>query len=85
MARRQRRARAAVLRCGPGKTCSFHGAGGPEAEKCAGVCDADGCTLDGHYEVGTARLMCAAHGGLVLLARAVHEALVVDNGAQGQR
>ncbi|HXJ22078.1 MAG TPA: hypothetical protein VMT03_17780 [Polyangia bacterium] len=74
-----RRARAVVLRCSPGKTCSFHRDGGPELEKCPGVCDADGCTLDGHYEIGAERHECALHAGLTLLARAISQALARDN------
>lgn len=68
------RAKPIRLRCTTDGACSFHVDGGPEVEKCPGVCDADGCNLDGHYEIGAERLMCAAHAGIVLLARAVHEA-----------
>ncbi|MFL5306345.1 MAG: hypothetical protein ACJ8F1_14090 [Polyangia bacterium] len=66
------------LRCSPAGRCAFHRDGGAEAEKCPGMCDAPGCSLDAFYEVGKDRVMCAAHGGIVLLARAVREALVAD-------
>jgi hypothetical protein len=68
-----------VLRCTPTSQCDFHRDGGPEAEKCPGTCDADGCNLGGHYEVGSERVLCATHGAIVLLARAVSEALAADN------
>ena len=73
-----RRARAVVLRCRPGQQCDFHADGGPELEKCPGVCDADGCNRDGHYEVGSGRTECATHGAITLMARAVKEALAAD-------
>jgi hypothetical protein len=78
-----RRGRKAVLRCTAAGRCDFHRDGGPAGEKCPGVCDAPGCTLEGHYEVGAERIMCAAHGGLVLLARAVREVLAADDAEGG--
>lgn len=68
-----------VLRCKGGEQCSFHRDGGATEDPCPGQCDAPGCTLDGHYEVGTDRVVCAVHGAIVLLARAISEALAVDN------
>jgi hypothetical protein len=75
--------RPTVLRCTPMGRCDFHRDGGPEGEKCPGMCDADGCNLGGHYEVGSERVLCAAHAAIVLLARAVSEALAADNAAEG--
>jgi hypothetical protein len=71
-----------ILRCTPASQCSFHRDGGPEVEKCPGTCDADGCNLGGHYEVAQERVLCAAHGAIVLLARAVSEALAADNATE---
>lgn len=67
------------LRCSASGPCDFHRDGGPAGENCPGQCDAPGCTLDGYYEVGVDYVVCAVHGAIVLLARAVSEALVVDN------
>lgn len=78
-----RRARKGVLRCSAAQPCDFHRDGGPAGDKCPGQCDATGCTLDGHYEIGAERVMCAAHGGIVLLARAVREALAADDAEGG--
>jgi hypothetical protein len=68
-----------VLRCTATETCNFHKDGGPGDEPCPGECDARGCTLDGRYEVGVDRVVCAVHGAVVLLARAISEALAADN------
>lgn len=59
--------------------CDFHRDGGGVDEPCPGQCDAPGCTLDGYYEVGINHICCAAHGAIVLLARAVSSALAADN------
>lgn len=67
------------LRCSATERCHFHRDGGAVDDPCPGQCDAPGCTLDGHYEVGTDRVLCAVHGAIVLLARAVSEALAADN------
>lgn len=48
-------------------------------EPCPGQCDAPRCTLGGYYEVGVDHVVCAVHGAIVLLARAVSEALAADN------
>ncbi len=72
-----------VLRCKANERCNFHKDGGPVDEPCPGQCDARGCTLDGYYEVGVDRIVCAAHGAIVLLARAVSEALAADNADPG--
>lgn len=79
----RRRGRIGVLRCTVAGRCDFHRDGGAEAEKCPGQCDAPGCTLAGHYQVGEERVMCAGHGGIVLLARAVREALAADDAEGG--
>lgn len=84
MTRRASRAGSVRLRCSASERCSFHAEGGPVTEPCPGQCDARGCTLAGFYEVGRGRLLCAAHGALVLLARAVREALATDD-AEGGR
>ena len=67
------------LRCSAETRCDFHHDGGAPDEPCPGQCDAPGCTLDGHYEVGSDRVVCAVHGAIVLLARAISEALAADN------
>ena len=71
--------RSGRLRCTVGQPCDFHRDGGAPSEPCPGQCDAPGCTLDGYYEVGSDHIVCAAHGAIVLLARAVTEALATDN------
>ncbi|HXJ21501.1 MAG TPA: hypothetical protein VMT03_14830 [Polyangia bacterium] len=38
-------------------------------------CSARGCGLPGPYQVGSRRWCCALHAGVILLARAVSEAL----------
>lgn len=81
MARRRRKA---LLRCAAENKCAFHADGGSEVEKCPGVCDADGCSLDGHHEIGAERLLCAAHAGIALLARAIHQALAQDDETTGE-
>ncbi|HET8713598.1 MAG TPA: hypothetical protein VFM23_07940, partial [Gemmatimonadales bacterium] len=68
-----------VTRCTPTRKCDFHRDGGPSSARCPGVWDANGCSLDGFYEVSHEKSMCAAHAAIVLLARAVHEALGDDN------
>ncbi len=68
-----------TLRCTGNQKCTFHRDGGASDEACPGQCDAPGCTLDGYYEVGTERVTCAVHGAIVLLARAISEALAADN------
>jgi len=75
-------ARHVVLCCTPTGQCDFHRDGGPEVERCPGACDTAGCNLDGHYEVGEDRTLCAAHGAIVLLARAVNQAIAVDNATE---
>lgn len=45
----------------------------------AAQCNARGCDLPGHYEIGVGRKRCAAHAAIVLLARAISEALAADN------
>jgi hypothetical protein len=67
------------LRCSARERCDFHRDGGPVNEPCPGHCDAPGCSLGGYYEVGTDHVVCAVHGAIVLLARAVSEALAADN------
>ncbi len=59
------------LRCSKTERCDFHRDGGAVDEPCPGQCDAPGCTLNGYYEVGTDHILCAVHGAIVLLARAV--------------
>lgn len=78
-----RRARGVVLRCAGAKLCDFHRDGGAPATKCPGCCDWQDCTAAGYYEVGVERVMCAAHGGLVLTARALKEALAADDAEGG--
>lgn len=73
--------RAVVLRCTTTSLCDFHRDGGPEVEKCPGVCDAPGCTADGWVDVGNEKTVCTTHGGLILLGRAVREALAADDAA----
>lgn len=68
-----------TLRCTAEGKCTFHRDGGSPDDACPGQCDALGCTLDGHYEVGADHVVCAVHGAIVLLARAVSEALAADN------
>lgn len=72
-------ARAVRLRCTATDKCSFHRDGGPTNERCPGRCDWPSCSADAFYEVAVDRLLCAAHGAIVLLARAVHEALAADD------
>ena len=67
------------LRCSPKAPCEFHRDGGDAAAKCPSMCHSEGCTLDGHYEVGTELTMCCVHAAIVLLTRAVYEAVAVDN------
>ncbi len=74
-----RRVRKVDLRCTTDQKCDFHRDGGPEEEKCPGTCDANGCNLAGYYEIGHERMMCAAHAGIVLLARAVNQASAADD------
>ncbi len=75
-----RRSRSSVvLRCKASEPCSFHEDGGSVDEPCPGQCDARGCTLDGYYEVGADYVVCAVHGAIVLLARAVSGALAAEN------
>lgn len=69
----------ATLRCDGNQKCSFHRDGGPVEEACPGQCDAPGCMLDGYYEVGADHVTCAVHGAIVLLARAIAEALAGEN------
>lgn len=79
-----RRARSPRLRCTAAERCDFHRDGGAELEKCPGVCEARDCTADGRYEVSTSgRNLCALHAAIVLLARAVAEALAADNAEGG--
>lgn len=66
------------MRCTPVEKCGFHTEGGAEHEKCPALCDWPGCHLDAHYTISSERDMCAAHAGIVLLARAVREALAAD-------
>ena len=80
----QGEARALVLRCTTTERCSFHRDGGPEAEKCPGVCDADGCSLDGEIEVGGDRALCNAHAGLLLLAGSMRDVLAADDTKGGR-
>lgn len=68
-----------IMRCTTVETCSFHASGGPEVEKCPGVCDAPDCTADAAIEVGDERSLCTLHGGLILLGRAMREALAADD------
>jgi hypothetical protein len=75
--------RSVVLRCTVGGQCDFHRDGGPEIEPCPGVCDADGCNLDGTIEVSDDRVLCDAHAGLLLLARSMRDALSADDAKGG--
>lgn len=74
----------ARLRCSAAERCDFHRDDGPVDEPCPGQCDAPGCTLGGYYEVGIDRIVCAVHGAIVLLARAVSEAQALDNADDAQ-
>ncbi len=77
--RRAPQARGSVaLRCTATELCDFHRDGGAEHEPCPGTCDAENCRAPAFYEIGTERMMCAAHAGIVLLARAIREALAAD-------
>lgn len=67
------------LRCSGRERCDFHRDGGRVNEPCPGQCDAPGCSLSGYYEVGVDHVVCAVHGAIVLLARAVSGALATDN------
>jgi hypothetical protein len=77
------RGSAIVLRCSLTEQCDFHRDGGPEVEKCPGVCDADGCNRDGTVEVAGERTLCEPHAALTVLARALREALAADD-ARGE-
>jgi hypothetical protein len=74
-------ARAIVLRCTLTGQCDFHRDGGPELERCPGVCDFDGCNRDGEVETSTERSLCEPHAALTVLARALREALAADDTA----
>ena len=73
--------RAVVLRCTLTEQCDFHRDGGPEVERCPGVCDFDGCNRDGTVEIAGERLICDPHAALTVLARALREALAADDAA----
>jgi hypothetical protein len=72
-----------ILRCTLTEQCDFHRDGGPEVEKCPGVCDADGCNRDGTIEAGSERTLCETHAGLTFLARALRDALAADDANGG--